>query len=120
MPTHSIEAAKQWRDQRVRPYTKPAPRLAPVPPPSTAELAGLPGAAEAVLFDSACIFAARFDTGRYGPLLIHLACVMSDQGHEASRRNGEMPASVADQWWALDEAYTEMFRQPGASGAETR
>lgn len=128
MPTDSAEGAKRWRAQnldllRTKQYRaggntgkRYEPKPKPVVPPTSAWDAAspIPGVAEANMHASAALFAVRFGIERFGPLLVHLGCVMSDDGHDvqtlALSRNADPYPDIADHVWeAISDEYFRML-----------
>jgi hypothetical protein len=131
MPVDSISSAQKWRNRnlqisRTREYRadgnsgkrisgrerRPAGRVEDadldIGQLDDRDLLDRPGMGEATMFNSAAIFAERHGIERYGALLIHLAIVMSDEGHAVSHEVGEVPEAVWDAWDGLDAAYERL------------
>ena len=118
MPTDSVDAARLWRSRHLESIrTKDFRADGNIgrqrkrhiePQPDRSAPLDRPGVGEAAMFDSAVIFAERHGLERFGPLLIALASVMSDEGHAASQL-GAKTRPAWDQWDALDTAHERLL-----------
>ena len=64
--------------------------------------------AEASLFGTAAIFTAAHGIDRFAPLLVHLAGVVSEEGHSVAQDLREVPPAIWDAWDRLCDDYDAM------------
>lgn len=113
MPMDTVESARQWRSRHLEltrtkryradgntglPYKPVAPRQVQAPRPVAGE-----GVAEFELYRAAASFAVQFGLARFGPLMVHIGCSMTDAGSDAMQQaydRGDDPCAVID-----DDAY---------------
>lgn len=108
MPTHSVEAARQWRAQ-VRPYMKPAGPNSAAPPEPDAYLDGLEDG-WAAAYTALQAFAISKGITRFGPAL---EGITDDMPSSALLKVPPDPA-IEDAW---DELHAEYERLMAGAGA---
>jgi len=134
MPLQSVEAAKAWRSRHLEATrTKqhradgntgmPYKRVPKQRHQDRSDDSEQPGVAELSMYRSAALFTAKFGIERFGPLLIHLSCVMSDDAHDVlqqaiDRGEPDTPAAIdEDAWEAISTVYFEWL-PPGCPEAK--
>lgn len=130
MPTTNVQAARVWRSKNLEPAmtkkhridgntgTRYAPRPKPAEPRRDSRTIGSAtrrlGVDEANMYTRAALFTLKFGVERFGPLLVHLGCVMTEDGHDVrqvalDRTGVDFPPFGDNAWQDISDEYFRLL-----------